>query len=74
MMRLSDMLFKTPSSKELTGEFNTVYTTKVVLIKQEQIFSITTFFGTDLTYQRLVFKKISAIKDILSLTKFEKCS
>lgn len=57
MMRLSDMLFKTPSSTELTGEFNIVYTTKVVLIKQDQIFSITTFFGTDLTYQRLVFKK-----------------
>lgn len=57
MMTLSDMLFKTPSSTELTGEFNIVYTTKVVLIKQDQIFSITTFFGTDLTYQRLVFLK-----------------
>lgn len=69
------MLFKTPSSTELTGEFNIVYTTKVVLIKQDQIFSITTFFGTDLTYQRLVFKKKkSAITDILSLTKFEKGS
>lgn len=45
MMRLSDMLFKTPSSTELTGEFNIVYTTKVVLIKQEQIFSITTFLA-----------------------------
>lgn len=59
-MRLSDMLFKTPSSTELTGEFNFVYITKVVSIKQEQIFSITTFFDTDQIYQRLVFKKKEA--------------